>query len=90
MDEMCKKLPDAGLLHQDLRNMVTLTERGRHFAEWLIENGHKAIFFSSTIGGWGERPSGWPPMPQPVWQEAVENIDAGNVSSDAGRGDLPK
>lgn len=64
VDSFCQKLPDAGLLQQDLRQNVNLTERGRDFAGWLVENGHKAVFFESDVGGWGERPSsidGWPP-----------------------------
>ncbi|WP_419580860.1 TIR domain-containing protein [Stieleria magnilauensis] len=53
--ELCEKLPDAGLLGIDLRDQVSLTERGKQFAQWLVENGHKATYFLSDVGGWGER-----------------------------------
>lgn len=53
MDQLCKKLPDADLLTPDLRGNVSLTPRGKHFAQWLIDNGHKAIQFKSDIGEWG-------------------------------------
>ena len=56
MDELCKKLADADLLQVNLRNMVTLSERGKAFARWLIENGHKATYFKSDIGEWGTPP----------------------------------
>lgn len=52
--ELCRKLPDAELLQIDLRQNVMLTDRGKKFAQWLIENGHKADFFKSDIGGWGD------------------------------------
>jgi hypothetical protein len=63
VNELCRRLPDAGLLQQDLRNNVSLTERGHEFANWLIERGHKAEFFESQLGGWGERPKGVPMPP---------------------------
>lgn len=53
VDSFCQKLPDAGLLQADLRNNVTLTGRGHEFAAWLIERGHKADAFKSTVGSWG-------------------------------------
>jgi len=53
MDTLCRKLPYAGLLEIDLLNKVNLTMRGKEFANWLIENGHKAVYFKSSIGGWG-------------------------------------
>lgn len=66
MDSLCIKLPDAGLLQVDLRNNVALTQRGQQFAEWLVENGHKAAYFHSDIGNWGEPTKGvhdhWPDL----------------------------
>ena len=62
-NSLCEKLPDSGLLQQDLRNEVTLTSRGHFFAAWLIERGHKAEFFKSTMGGWGgDTPPGFEEM----------------------------
>ena len=55
-DDLCKKLPDAGLLTIDLRDQISITERGREFARWLVERGHKAAYFSCEFGSWGERP----------------------------------
>ncbi len=52
--EMCRKLPDAGLLSQDLRGDVRLTDRGRVFAKWLVEHGRKADDFVCPFGGWGD------------------------------------
>lgn len=57
MDKLCKQLPDADLLKQDLRNMISLTPRGKEFASWLIKNGRKADYFRSQHGTWGERAS---------------------------------
>jgi Predicted nucleotide-binding protein containing TIR-like domain len=54
VDGFCKKLPDSGLLQQDLRNNVTLTARGHQFAMWLLERGHKADYFKTDLGGWGK------------------------------------
>ncbi len=56
---LCRKLPDAGLLQQDLRDNVSLTGRGHEFAAWLVERGHKADFFKTEVGRWG----GDPPHP---------------------------
>jgi hypothetical protein len=74
MDELCDKLPDSGLLSVDLRNRVSLTERGKAFAQWLIDNGHKAEYFRSDVGNWGEIPPGggfrWPPQHAPGWPDA--------------------
>lgn len=55
--ELCSRLADTGLLAIDLRMNVTLTARGHEFALWLLERGHKADYFWSSIGGWGERPT---------------------------------
>lgn len=64
IDELCNKLPDAGLLQINLRNEVGLTSRGKSFAQWLIDNGHKADYLRSDVGNWGELPPGggfrWP------------------------------
>ena len=89
VDDFCRKLPDAGLLAQDLRNHVSLTERGHAFAKWLIENGHKAIFFESQVGGWGERPGGipsWPPrqsteLTDETSEESRDDAGANNNAS---------
>ncbi len=56
VDDLCKRLPDADLLAVDLRDQVSLTPRGHEYAKWLIERGHKAAFFESELGTWGERP----------------------------------
>lgn len=55
-NKLCERLADADLLTADLRGRVSLTERGRAFAEWLEESGYKAQYFWSDIGTWGERP----------------------------------
>ena len=74
MDQLCNKLPDAGLLDVDLRSNVTLTDRGKTFAQWLIDNGHKADYFRSDVGNWGEQPQGggfpWPREHAPSWPDA--------------------
>lgn len=57
VDQMCRKLADADLLTQNLRQQVTLTPRGNEFATWLVERGHKAIYFDSDIGQWGTIPA---------------------------------
>jgi hypothetical protein len=72
VNDLCKKLPDSGLLQQDLRNSVTLTGRGHQFAAWLLERGHKAEFFASDLGGWGDEtahpfPGTWIPDPGPIF-----------------------
>lgn len=56
MDDLCRKLPDADMLTADLRNNVTLTPRGKQYAQWLIDNGHKAIYFKSNVAEWGSAP----------------------------------
>ncbi len=56
IDDLCRKLPDADLLAVDLRDLVTLTPRGHDFAKWLTERGHKATFFMSDFGRWGDAP----------------------------------
>jgi hypothetical protein len=38
---------------------LSLTQSGHDFAQWLIDNGHKASFIKTSLGGWGEpRPDG--------------------------------
>jgi hypothetical protein len=79
VNSLCAKLPDAGLLQPDLRDNVTLTLRGHQFALWLLERGHKATFFKSTLGGWGVASGNpflgsWPPdmgFPKPAEQGAA-------------------
>ncbi|MGZ0708961.1 TIR domain-containing protein [Coraliomargarita sp. W4R53] len=56
VSDTCHKLADSGLLQVDLRDRVSLTERGKAFAEWLTESGYKASYFWSDHGGWGDRP----------------------------------
>lgn len=55
-NKLCQRLADADLLSADLRGRVSLTERGRAFAEWLGESGYRAQYFWSDVGTWGERP----------------------------------
>ena len=57
---ICDEIRDTGLLSQDMRNRVALTDLGHQFAAWLIRTGKKATYFGSTLGSWGERPSGLP------------------------------
>ncbi len=57
VDTLCTRLPDAGILTINLRNMVGLSERGHKFAEWLIEHGEKAACFESEAGSWGPPPT---------------------------------
>ena len=74
IDELCTKLPDAELLQVDLRNNVSLTTRGKSFSQWLIDNGHKATYFRSDVGQWGDLPNGrgfrWPHAHAPSWDDA--------------------
>ena len=73
---LCKKLPDAGLLSIDLKDNLSLTDRGRNFAQWLIDNGHKAVYFTSPAGTWGDRPEDLPDFPapfHPIVQEIFGN-----------------
>lgn len=57
METLCKQLPDANLLQIDLKNNLSLTERGKSFVSWLIKNGRKAEYFWSKKGSWGTRPT---------------------------------
>jgi hypothetical protein len=65
---LCKRLADAGLLQIDLRDNLTLTSRGHHFAIWLVERGHKADYFKTGLGGWGGD-EGPPFPPVPSWPD---------------------
>jgi predicted nucleotide-binding protein len=56
MDTLCKQLPDANLIQIDLKDNLSLTERGKVFASWLVKNGRKAEYFWSQKGTWGVRP----------------------------------
>lgn len=77
IDELCTKLPDAGLLEVNLRGVVTLSARGKAFAQWLVDNGHKANYFRSDIANWGERPADggfqWPGADSPPWAFDASN-----------------
>lgn len=53
VDELCEKLMDADILTQRLNHQVILTQRGKDFAQWLIDNGYKAKAFTCNLGGWG-------------------------------------
>ena len=54
---LCGKLADADILQINLRNKITLSNRGREYVTWLIDNGYKCEFFESNIGGWDSRTS---------------------------------
>lgn len=54
VNDLCEKMPDAGMLAQDLRFNVGLTDHGKVFAQWLIKNGYKAKAFISPLGSWGK------------------------------------
>jgi hypothetical protein len=68
---ICDEIGDTGLLTQDMRDRVTLTDMGHRFAAWLTRNGKKAPYFNSTLGGWGDRPDGLAqpnsPLGYPGW-----------------------
>jgi hypothetical protein len=73
VNKLCDKLPDAGLLQQDLRGRVTLTARGHSYSEWLLSRGFKVDFFTSAVGGWGDRPAeSSPRMGRRVMPEKAE------------------
>ena len=55
IDKLCKLLPDAQLLQQDLKSNITLTERGHEYAKWLVSNRRKADYFASSKASWGTR-----------------------------------
>jgi hypothetical protein len=49
VDDLCEKLLEADILSQRLNHEVKLTERGRNFAQWLIDNGYKAKAFKCNV-----------------------------------------
>ncbi|HMO52686.1 MAG TPA: nucleotide-binding protein [Kiritimatiellia bacterium] len=53
VDDLCSKMPDAGILKQDLKFNVSLTDRGQALAKWLVLNNYKAPAFISPLGSWG-------------------------------------
>lgn len=54
VDELCRSLIEADIVKQKLDGKITISDRGREFVIWLIDNDYKAIGFRSSIGGWGE------------------------------------
>lgn len=54
VDKLCEKLVDAEIISQNLKNEIILTDHGKAFSQWLIDNGYKSEVFASSIGGWGE------------------------------------
>jgi hypothetical protein len=77
VNDLCTKLPDSGLLQQDLRNNVSLTSRGKEFAQWLLERGHKANSFRSDLGSWGDDPGNlFPPGMFPNHGQAEPGVGA--------------
>ena len=55
VNDMCWKLADSGLLTDDLRGNIKLTERGHAFADWLVQSGYKVPHFWCDYGSWGTR-----------------------------------
>jgi len=53
VDELCEKLMEADIIAQRLNHQIVLTQRGKDFAQWLIDNGYKARAFTCNLGGWG-------------------------------------
>jgi len=54
VDDLCDKLIEADILSQRLNQQIVLTQRGKDFAQWLIDNGYKADAFTCNLGGWGQ------------------------------------
>ncbi|MEE9338554.1 MAG: TIR domain-containing protein [Methylococcaceae bacterium] len=54
IDSLCEKLLEADIVSQRLNSQIILTERGKNFSQWLIDNGYKADAFDCNLGGWGE------------------------------------
>ena len=54
VDDLCQKMPEAGMISQDLKFNVGLTKHGRSFAEWLVQNGYRAKAFITPLGSWGK------------------------------------
>lgn len=74
VDDLCKKLLEADILSQRLNHEVKLTERGRNFAQWLIDNGYKAKAFKCNLGEWGESEWFMHPILEHL-QEGAESYD---------------
>lgn len=72
IDILCEKLLEADIVTQRLNFQVVLTERGKNFAQWLIDNGYKADAFDCNLGGWGE--SEW------FMRSTMEHLKEGAVS----------
>ncbi len=80
--DMCKKLPDAGLLQLDMRENVTITSRGQQFAMWLLERGYKAVYFKSDLGAWGDDSAN--PLPGQAWPPegfGPRLVDPGSITA---------
>ncbi len=84
VDKLCQQLPDAGLLQCDLRNRVGLTDRGHDFARWMLERGHKADYFKSDLGSWGNVPAGYRPFfdRQPHGSTNTDEQNVGHGAAD--------
>ena len=54
VDDLCQKMPDAGIISQDLKFNVGLTDHGKDFVRWLVRNGYKADAFITPLGSWGK------------------------------------
>jgi hypothetical protein len=66
--ELCKNLNGTELIELSTDGpSVVLTDIGHRFAKWLVNNERKAAFMKSDLGGWGQRPEGWPPEFQSVF-----------------------
>jgi len=55
VNDLCEKMPDAGIIAQDLKFNVGLTPRGTQFVIWALANGYKADSFISPLGSWGKQ-----------------------------------
>lgn len=73
VDSMCRNLEEADIIAQKLNFQVVLTERGKKFAQWLIDNGYRAEAFDSNLGGWGE--SGYPADLMETYKEGAQSYD---------------
>ena len=58
VNDLCEKMPDAGIIAQDLKFNVGLTPRGTQFVLWALANGYKADSFISPLGSWGKQSIG--------------------------------
>jgi hypothetical protein len=85
VNDVCRKLADAGILKTNLRDEVTLTERGKKYVAWLRERGHQADFFNSAVGGWGDRPGDMPDLPE----EFKQGVPGRAVKVDPNKSAMP-